>query len=197
MQLFMLDNYDSFTYNLVQYFQMLGCTVTVKRNDETTPAEILALAPDALILSPGPGRPADAGILPDAIRAGAAARIPMLGVCLGHQGIGEVFGGRVVHAARVMHGKASPIRHDGRGLFAGLPQGLSVIRYHSLALERASLPECLEITAEADDGEIMGVRHRTLPIDGIQYHPESILTESGLKQLENFLDGARRLREGA
>ena len=197
MQLFMLNNYDSFTYNLVQYFQMLGCTVIVKRNDETTPAEILALAPDALILSPGPGRPSEAGVLPDAIRAGAAVRLPMLGVCLGHQGIGEVFGGRVVHAQRVMHGKASPIRHDGRGLFAGLPQELSVIRYHSLALERATLPECLEITAEADDGEIMGVRHRTLPIEGIQYHPESILTESGLKQLENFLDAARRLREEA
>ena len=194
MKLFMLDNYDSFTYNLVQYFQMLGCEVLVERNDETTPEKALALTPDAVILSPGPGRPADAGILPDMIRACAAAKMPTLGVCLGHQGIGEVFGAKVVHAARVMHGKASPIRHDGKGLFRDLPQGLSVIRYHSLALEKASIPECLEVTAYADDGEIMGVRHRTLPIEGIQYHPESILTAHGMDQLKNFLTIAQEVR---
>ncbi|MDO5532207.1 aminodeoxychorismate/anthranilate synthase component II [Sutterella sp.] len=194
MKLFMLDNYDSFTYNLVQYFQMLGCEVLVERNDETTPEKALALTPDAVILSPGPGRPADAGILPDMIRACAAAKMPTLGVCLGHQGIGEVFGAKVIHAARVMHGKASPIRHDGKGLFRDLPQGLSVIRYHSLALEKASIPECLEVTAYADDGEIMGVRHRTLPIEGIQYHPESILTAHGMDQLKNFLTIAQEAR---
>ena len=188
LHLFMLDNYDSFTFNLVQYFEILGCRVTVARNDETTPAAALALSPDAIILSPGPGRPADAGILPDMIRAAAAAKLPALGVCLGHQGIGEVFGMKVVHARRVMHGKPSPIRHDGRGLFAGLRQGLSVIRYHSLALDEATLPPELEITARAaDDGEIRGIRHRELPIEGIQYHPESMLTESGMAQLENFL----------
>ena len=195
MKLVMLDNYDSFTYNIVQYLEMLGAEVKALRNDLTTPAEVLGLGADALVLSPGPGKPSDAGILCDLIREGAKARIPMLGVCLGHQAIGEVFGMKVIHAKRVMHGKASEIETDGRGVFKGLPERLSVIRYHSLALDPGTLPPELEISARTlDDGEIMGVRHRTLPIEGVQYHPESVLSEKGMEQLENFLQNARAHR---
>ena len=187
MKLVMLDNYDSFTYNIVQYLQMLGAEVVTIRNNRTTPEEVLGLGADALVLSPGPGKPSDAGILTDLIQAGAREKIPMLGVCLGHQAIGEALGGDVIHAQKVMHGKTSRIRHDGQGLFAGLPEDLSVVRYHSLAVDRTTLPADLMVTAETDDGEIMGLRHRTLPVEGIQYHPESMLTERGLDQLENFL----------
>ena len=192
MKLVMLDNYDSFTYNIVQYLEMLGAEVKVLRNDLTTPAEVLGLGADALVLSPGPGKPSEAGILCDLIRAGAQARIPMLGVCLGHQAIGEVFGMKVIHAKRVMHGKASEIETDGQGVFTGLPGKLSVIRYHSLALDPGTLPPELEISARTlDDGEIMGIRHRSLPIEGVQYHPESVLSEKGMEQLGNFLQTAR------
>ena len=195
MQLFMLDNYDSFTYNIVQYLQMLGAKVQTFRNNRTTPDAVLGLGADALVLSPGPGKPSEAGILTDLIRAGAREKIPMLGVCLGHQAIGEVFGMKVIHAKRVMHGKASDITTDGRGIFAGLPEKLSVIRYHSLVLDPETLPPELEVTARAaDDGEIMGIRHRTLPIEGVQYHPESVLSEMGMEQFENFLRSVRSYR---
>ena len=191
MKIFMLDNYDSFTYNLVQYFQILGCDVTARRCDCTTVETVFALRPDAIVLSPGPGRPESAGILLAGICIPAiryfAGKLPILGVCLGHQAIGEALGGDVIHAQKVMHGKTSRIRHDGQGLFAGLPEDLSVVRYHSLAVDRTTLPADLMVTAETDDGEIMGLRHRTLPVEGIQYHPESMLTERGLDQLENFL----------
>lgn len=183
----LIDNYDSFTYNLVQYFQILGCDVTARRCDCTTVDAVFALRPDAIVLSPGPGRPESAGILLELIREGLSRQMPMLGVCLGHQAIGEALGGDVIHAQKVMHGKTSRIRHDGQGLFAGLPEDLSVVRYHSLSVDRTTLPADLMVTAETDDGEIMGLRHRTLPVEGIQYHPESMLTERGLDQLENFL----------
>ena len=183
----MIDNYDSFTYNLVQYFQMLGAEVEVRRNDEVGVDDVLASGAEAIVLSPGPGRPETAGIMPALIPRAAEAGIPMLGVCLGHQAIGAAFGARVVRARRLMHGKLSALDHDGRGLFAGIPQKTQVVRYHSLALDEASIPSCLEVTARSEDGEIMGVRHRTLPIEGIQYHPESILTQSGKRQLRNFL----------
>lgn len=195
MKLVMLDNYDSFTYNIVQYLQMLGAEVQTFRNNRTTPDAVLSLGADALVLSPGPGKPSEAGILTDLIRAGAREKIPMLGVCLGHQAIGEVFGMKVIHAKRVMHGKASDITTDGRGIFAGLPEKLSVIRYHSLALDPETLLPELEVTARAaDDGEIMGIRHRTLPIEGVQYHPESVLSEMGMEQFENFLRSVRSYR---
>ncbi len=194
MKLFMLDNYDSFTYNLVQYFEMLGNDVVVRRNDKVTVGEVLDLGADAIILSPGPGRPTTAGILIALIRAIAEKRIPALGVCLGHQGIGEAFGTPVIHAKSIMHGKTSPIEHDGRGLFEGLPQGIEVVRYHSLALDAGHLSPELVVTARTADGEIMGVRHRTLPIEGIQYHPESILTERGMDQLRNFMRIAQACR---
>ncbi len=195
MKLVMLDNYDSFTYNIVQYLQMLGAKVQTFRNNRTTPDAVLGLGADALVLSPGPGKPSEAGILTDLIRAGAREKIPMLGVCLGHQAIGEVFGMKVIHAKRVMHGKASDITTDGRGIFAGLPEKLSVIRYHSLVLDPETLPPELEVTARAaDDGEIMGIRHRTLPIEGVQYHPESVLSEMGMEQFENFLRSVRSYR---
>lgn len=195
MKLVMLDNYDSFTYNIVQYLQMLGAKVQTFRNNRTTPDAVLGLGADALVLSPGPGKPSEAGILTDLIRAGAREKIPMLGVCLGHQAIGEVFGMKVIHAKRVMHGKASDITTDGRGIFAGLPEKLSVIRYHSLVLDPETLPPELEVTARAaDDGEIMGIRHRTLPIEGVQYHPESVLSEMGMEQFENFLRSVRAYR---
>ena len=195
MKLVMLDNYDSFTYNIVQYLQMLGAKVQTFRNNRTTPDAVLGLGADALVLSPGPGKPSEAGILTDLIRAGAREKIPMLGVCLGHQAIGEVFGMKVIHAKRVMHGKASDITTDGRGIFAGLPEKLSVIRYHSLVLDPETLPPELEVTARAaDDGEIMGIRHRTLPIEGVQYHPESVLSEMGMEQYENFLRSVRSYR---
>ena len=184
----MIDNFDSFTYNLVQYFQQLGSEVEVRRNNALTAGDALALRPEAIVLSPGPGRPAGAGIMPELIGKAAAAGIPLLGVCLGHQAI------ELVNASRIMHGKVSEITHDGRGLFAGLAPLVKVVRYHSLALAEHSLPEELAVTARSEDGEIMGIRHRTLPIEGIQYHPESILTTTGKRQLANFLDIVREHR---
>lgn len=190
----MIDNFDSFTYNLVQYFQQLGSEVEVRRNNALTAGDALALRPEAIVLSPGPGRPAGAGIMPELIGKAAAAGIPLLGVCLGHQAIGEAFGMELVNASRIMHGKVSEITHDGRGLFAGLAPLVKVVRYHSLSLAEHSLPEELAVTARSEDGEIMGIRHRTLPIEGIQYHPESILTTTGKRQLANFLDIVREHR---
>ncbi|MEN9544357.1 MAG: hypothetical protein RLZZ598_1190 [Pseudomonadota bacterium] len=188
--LLMIDNYDSFTFNLVQYFAELGEAVKVFRNDEITIEEIEALRPQRLVLSPGPCSPAEAGICVGAIRH-FAGRLPILGVCLGHQSIGAALGGSIVRAQVQMHGKASEIATDERGVFHGLPARFSVIRYHSLAIERSTLPADLEISATTEDGEIMGVRHRTLPIEGVQFHPESILTEHGHAMLKNFLDGRR------
>ena len=185
--LLMIDNYDSFTYNLVQYFGELGADVRVFRNDEIDVAGIAQLAPDQLVISPGPCSPAEAGISVAAIRE-FAGKIPLLGVCLGHQSIGAAFGGKIVHAKRLMHGKTSPVHHNDTGVFRGLPNPLTCTRYHSLAIERESLPDCLAITAWTDDGEIMGVRHKTLAVEGVQFHPESILTESGHGLLKNFLD---------
>ncbi|MEY3681219.1 MAG: hypothetical protein RL547_1832 [Actinomycetota bacterium] len=182
-----LDNYDSFVYNLVQYLGELGASPLVHRNDELTVDEILGLDPDAVLLSPGPGRPEDAGILCDAILPIAERGVPVFGVCLGHQAIGHVFGGRVIRAPELMHGKTSQIEHAGSGVFAGLSSPLTATRYHSLVVERESLPDCLTITAETRDGMIMGLRHRDLPIEGVQFHPESILTESGHAMLRNFI----------
>ena len=184
--LFILDNYDSFTYNLAQYFQMLGEDVVVKRNDEVTPEEVLNSGLKGLVLSPGPGRPEAAGIMPRLIPM--LGGLPTLGVCLGHQAIGYCFGGEIVRAKRLMHGKLSPITHNGLDIFQGIPQQTKVVRYHSLVIKRETLPDCLEITAESDDGEIMGIRHKNKPIFGIQYHPESILTTTGKRQLKNFLE---------
>ncbi len=188
--LLMIDNYDSFTFNLVQYFAELGEDVKVFRNDEITPAQIEALRPERLVLSPGPCSPAEAGICVEAIRH-FAGRLPILGVCLGHQAIGAALGGDIVRAQVQMHGKASTISTDQRGVYAGLPKSFDVIRYHSLAIERETLPAELEITSTTPDGEIMGVRHRRLAIEGVQFHPESILTQHGHAMLKNFLEGAR------
>ena len=185
--LLMIDNYDSFTYNLVQYFGELGADVRVFRNDEISVEQIAALAPEQIVVSPGPCSPAEAGISVAAIQA-FAGKIPLLGVCLGHQSIGAAFGGRIVHARQLMHGKVSPVHHLDKSVFKGLPNPLTCTRYHSLAIERDSLPDCLEITAWTDDGEIMGVRHRTLAVEGVQFHPESILTERGHDLLRNFLE---------
>jgi para-aminobenzoate synthetase component 2 len=185
-RLLLIDNYDSFTYNLVQAFLVLGAEVSVYRNDALTPQEALALAPSHLCISPGPGTPYDAGVSMDMIRA-FAGRIPVLGVCLGHQSIVEVFGGKVVRAGRLMHGKTSLVRHDGHTLFAGLPQPCEVGRYHSLIAAPASLPQVLEVSAQTAEGEIMGVRHRSLAVEGVQFHPESILTPEGPRLLGNFL----------
>jgi len=192
MKLLMIDNYDSFTFNLVQYFGELGAEVQVLRNDEIDVAGIAALAPDALVLSPGPCTPAEAGVCVPAIRE-LAGKLPILGVCLGHQAIGAALGGKVVRAARLMHGKIDELTHDGRGVYAALPPHFPVVRYHSLAIERASLPAALDVTSTSSDGEIMGVRHRALagsrtPLEGVQFHPESILTEHGHAMLKNFLD---------
>lgn len=184
--LLMIDNYDSFTYNLVQYFGELGEEVRVYRNDQITLEGIAALAPRYIVISPGPCTPNEAGISVPLIER-FAGETPILGVCLGHQSIGQAFGGRIVHAKSVMHGKTSAIHHEGKGVFAGLANPLTATRYHSLVIERASLPECLEITASSEDGEIMGVRHRSLAVEGVQFHPESILTESGHDLLRNFL----------
>jgi anthranilate synthase component 2 len=184
--LLVIDNYDSFTYNLVQYFGELGADVHVYRNDAITVEQIAVWQPTHLVVSPGPCTPGEAGISVEAIRR-FAGRIPILGVCLGHQAIGQAFGGRIVRAQRVMHGKLSAVAHDGRGVFAGLPSPLTVTRYHSLAIERASLPACLEVSAASEDGEIMGVRHRELAVEGVQFHPEAILTEHGHALLANFL----------
>ena len=190
--LLMIDNYDSFTFNIVQYFGELGADVRVLRNDEIDVAGIAAMRPDQLVISPGPCTPTEAGVSVAAIEA-FAGKLPILGVCLGHQSIGQAFGGRIVHAREVMHGKTSPIFHRSSGVFSDLPNPFEATRYHSLVIERSSLPDCLEITAWTErDGEvdeIMGVRHRELDIQGVQFHPESILTEHGHQMLKNFLDG--------
>jgi anthranilate synthase component 2 len=193
--LLMIDNYDSFTFNLVQYFGELGADVRVFRNDEITLQGIAELKPDQLVLSPGPCSPAEAGICVDAIRH-FTGKLPLLGVCLGHQAIGAALGGKVIRAQVQMHGKASTIRTDGKGVYQGLPERFSVIRYHSLAIERDSLPAVLEVTSTSEDGEIMGVRHRELaatatPLEGVQFHPESILSEHGHAMLKNFLQMGR------
>ena len=185
-KILLIDNYDSFTYNLVQYFGVLGCTVEVRRNDEITVAEARALDPDRICISPGPGRPEDAGISNEMIRE-LGREIPVLGVCLGHQCIGAVFGGEVVSAPRLMHGKTSPVRHNNSGVFDDLPNPFEATRYHSLIVRRESLPECLEVTADTTEDEIMGLRHREHPIHGVQFHPESVLTADGMALLRNFL----------
>lgn len=190
--LLMIDNYDSFTYNLVQYLQALGAEVKVIRNDELSVAEIDALSPEKIVISPGPCTPNEAGVSLDVIRE-LGARIPVLGVCLGHQALGQAYGGNVIRAGRIMHGKTSRIRHEGKGVFAGLPDAYEATRYHSLVVDKASLPDCLEVTAwtENEDGsveEIMGLRHREHPVEGVQFHPESILTEHGHALLKNFLE---------
>jgi len=185
--LLMLDNYDSFTYNLVQYFGELGEEVTVVRNDQMTVEEIAALDPDLICVSPGPCSPAEAGISVELIKHFAGKK-PILGVCLGHQSIGAAFGGKIIRAKQIMHGKTSPITHTGTDVFKGLPSPFTVTRYHSLAIERETLPDCLTVTAETDDGEIMGVAHKTLPIYGVQFHPESVLSEHGHALLKNFLE---------
>ena len=184
--LLVIDNYDSFTFNLVQYFGQLGVEQRVFRNDEITAEQAVALRPERVLISPGPCSPAEAGVSL-AMIAAFAGRVPLFGVCLGHQSIGHYFGGRVVRADRLMHGKTSPIRHRDTDVFAGLPQGFAATRYHSLLVERESLPEVLEVTAETEEGEIMGLRHPTLPIWGVQFHPESIATEGGMRILQNFL----------
>jgi len=184
--LLMIDNYDSFTYNLVQYFGELGQEVQVFRNDEISLEEVDRLGADRVVISPGPCTPSEAGISVALIQR-FAGKIPILGVCLGHQSIGQAFGGRIVHAGQLMHGKTSEIRHKDAGVFHGLPNPLTATRYHSLVIEKKSLPACLELTAWTDDGEVMGVRHRDLPVEGVQFHPESILTEKGHELLANFL----------
>jgi anthranilate synthase component II len=192
--LLMIDNYDSFTYNLVQYFGELGQEVKVVRNDALDVAGIVALAPERIVISPGPCTPDQAGVSL-AVLSELSGRVPILGVCLGHQSLGQAFGGRVVRAKQIMHGKTSPIHHTGRGVFAGLPTPFEATRYHSLVVERESLPDTLEITAWTEDAEggfdeIMGLRHKTLPVEGVQFHPESILTEHGHAMLRNFLESA-------
>jgi anthranilate synthase component 2 len=185
--LLMIDNYDSFTYNIVQYFGELGEDVRTVRNDEITLEQIAGMNPDRICISPGPKSPKDAGVSVDVLKEFKGKK-PILGVCLGHQAIGEAFGGRIIRAKQVMHGKTSKIAHTGEGVFKGLPSPFTVIRYHSLAIERASLPACLEVTAWTDDGEIMGVRHKEFDIEGVQFHPESILSEHGHAMLKNFLE---------
>jgi anthranilate synthase/aminodeoxychorismate synthase-like glutamine amidotransferase len=183
-----IDNYDSFTYNLVQYLGELGADVETLRNDAATADELVARRPDGLVVSPGPGRPEDAGVSLAALRAFGAAGIPALGVCLGHQALGLLAGGRIVRAKTLMHGKTSQILHEGQGVFRGLPRPFEATRYHSLVIEPASCPAALEVTARTADGEIMGVRHRELPLEGVQFHPESILTHEGKHLLGNFLE---------
>jgi len=184
--LLVIDNYDSFTYNLVQYFGELGADPVVRRNDAMTPDEVEKMRPSKIVISPGPGTPADAGISMELIRR-FGPKIPILGVCLGHQCMGEVYGGKVVRAERLMHGKTSPIRHDGLGVFAGLPNPFEATRYHSLIVEKVSLPESLLVCADTVEGEIMGLRHREYPVHGVQFHPESILSKEGKDLLANFL----------
>jgi anthranilate synthase/aminodeoxychorismate synthase-like glutamine amidotransferase len=185
--LLVIDNFDSFTYNLVQYFGQLGVEQRIFRNNEITPKDALAMNPDRVLLSPGPCSPSQAGVTLDIIKA-FAGRKPIFGVCLGHQAVGQYFGGNVVRAERLMHGKTSPIAHRNTDLFKGLPQGFAATRYHSLLVERSTFPKELEVTAETAEGEVMGLRHRTLPIWGVQFHPESIATPFGMKILENFLE---------
>ena len=189
----MVDNYDSFTYNIVQELGMLGADVKVVKNDAVTISEIEAMKPQAIVFAPGPGNPDSAGITLAAIKH-FAGRLPILGICLGHQSIAQAFGGRIVSAKSLMHGKTSALKHDGKGLFKDFPQGMLAMRYHSLAVERATLPDCFEITAETEDGEIMGLRHKTIPIESLQYHPESIGTPNGIGQLRNFIDGVDKVQ---
>jgi anthranilate synthase/aminodeoxychorismate synthase-like glutamine amidotransferase len=184
--LLVIDNYDSFTFNLVQYFGQLGVSMRVFRNDELTPAEAERLNPSRILISPGPCTPSDAGVSLDIIKTFAGKK-PVLGVCLGHQSIGQLFGGKVIRAPRQMHGKLSPIKHTGKGVFRDLPSPFTATRYHSLLVERSSLPDCLEITAESAEGEIMGLQHKQFSVHGVQFHPESIATEGGMKILQNFL----------
>ena len=187
----MIDNYDSFTYNLVQYFGELGADMKVFRNDALSIADIRAMKPEKIVISPGPGRPEDAGISVAIIKE-LAGTVPILGVCLGHQGIGYAYGGKIINAKRLMHGKTSMIEHDGKDLFKGLPHPFEATRYHSLVIDRATLPDCLQVTAwTTDDGELMGVRHKSLPVWGVQFHPESILTKEGKNILKNFLNSDR------
>ena len=188
--LLMIDNYDSFTFNLVQYLGELGAEVRVVRNDELDVAAIERLAPSHIVISPGPCTPNEAGVSLQTIDR-LAGRVPILGVCLGHQAIGQAFGGKVVRAKQVMHGKVSRIAHDGRGVFAGLENPFIATRYHSLVVQRESLPECLQVSAQSEDGEIMALRHRALPVEGVQFHPEALLTEHGHQMLRNFLKGER------
>ncbi len=185
--LLVIDNYDSFTYNLVQYFGELGAEMKVVRNDKISLEEITDLAPDLICISPGPCTPNEAGISCDVIRE-FGGKIPILGVCLGHQSIGQVFGGNVIRAAELMHGKTSVVKHEGTSIFKGLPESFTATRYHSLIVQRDTLPDCLEVTAETDDGVIMGLKHKEMEIHGVQFHPESILTEHGKEMLKNFLD---------
>lgn len=184
----LVDNYDSFTYNLVHYLGELGANVKVIRNDELSAKDAMALNPSAILLSPGPCDPDQAGICLDIIGLAAQERTPLIGVCLGHQAIGQAFGGKVVRADKIMHGKMGTIKHEGKGVFKGLPNPFQATRYHSLTVDRATLPDCLEITAQVDDGTIMGLQHRELPIHGVQFHPESIASEHGCALLKNFLD---------
>ncbi|HEY4553413.1 MAG TPA: aminodeoxychorismate/anthranilate synthase component II [Bacillaceae bacterium] len=188
----MIDNYDSFTYNIIQYFGELGEEILVRRNDDISLEEIENIQPDYLVISPGPCTPDEAGISLEAIRH-FAGKIPILGVCLGHQAIAQVFGGKVVKADRLVHGKTSPIQHDERTLFSGMPQPFRATRYHSLIVERVSLPECLEISAWTQEEEIMGLRHRELPVEGVQFHPESVMTESGKQLLQHFLQCYKKM----
>ena len=189
MKVLLLDNYDSFTYNLYQYLGELGAEVAVFRNDEVSVDEALARRPDRIVISPGPGNPDQAGISLELIRR-TPENLPLLGVCLGHQALGQAFGGKVVRAPRLMHGKVSEVRHDGRTIFAGLPAPFTATRYHSLVVAREGMPECLEVSAWTDDGTVMGLRHRELPLEGVQFHPESILTTAGKQLLRNFLERA-------
>jgi anthranilate synthase/aminodeoxychorismate synthase-like glutamine amidotransferase len=184
--LLVIDNYDSFTFNLVQYFGQLGVSMRVFRNDEITPVEAEKLNPSQILISPGPCTPSDAGVSLDMIKTFAGKK-PVLGVCLGHQSIGQIFGGKVIRAPRQMHGKLSPIKHTGKGVFKNLPSPFTATRYHSLLVERSSLPDCLEITAETAEGEIMGLQHKQFAVHGVQFHPESIATEGGMQILQNFL----------
>ena len=190
-RILVIDSYDSFVYNLVQYLGELGADPIVVRNDEISVAEAVALEPDGVLLSPGPGRPETSGIICDAIGAFADVSTPVFGVCLGHQAIGHVYGADVIGAPELMHGKTSPIHHREQGVFSGLPTPFRATRYHSLALCKDSLPDCLEVTAWTDDGEIMGIRHKHLAVQGVQFHPESILTEWGMELMQNFLEGSK------
>ena len=183
-----IDNYDSFTYNLVQYLGEMGQQVEVRRNDEITVEEVEAMNPDRIVISPGPCTPTEAGISVELIQR-FAGRVPILGVCLGHQSIGQAFGGDVIRNYRVLHGKTSPIQHQNTGVFAGLPNPFAATRYHSLVIDRNTLPECLEVTAQTEEGEIMGVRHKDYPIEGVQFHPESVMTPDGKALLQNFVEG--------
>jgi anthranilate synthase/aminodeoxychorismate synthase-like glutamine amidotransferase len=194
IQLLMIDNYDSFTFNLVQYLGELGADADVVRNDRASIADLLRGKPAGVVISPGPGEPSAAGISIETVRACAERALPLLGVCLGHQAIGAAFGGRIVRARSIMHGKVSAIDHDGRGVFAGIESPIEATRYHSLVVEEASCPDVLEITARTRDGEIMGLRHRELPIEGLQFHPESILTAEGKRLLANFLGACSEKR---